>query len=93
MPRGDKTGPNGDGPMTGRAMGYCNEDNAQTNVIPGGRGIRCGGSYQRGFGRGNRNWVGSSNPAPNITENSSLKEEIKIIREQLSDLQKLVTKK
>lgn len=91
MPRGDKTGPNGDGPMTGRGMGYCNEDNIQTKVIPGGRGIRCGG----GFGRGNRNWVRNSNPASSITENenSSLKEEIKIIREQLNNLQNLVTKK
>ena len=23
MPQGDKTGPNGEGPMTGRGMGYC----------------------------------------------------------------------
>lgn len=23
MPRGDKTGPNGEGPKTGRGLGYC----------------------------------------------------------------------
>ena len=47
MPRGDKTGPNGRGSMTGRGMGYC--AGFQT---PGfinqefGRGRGCG----RGFG-------------------------------------------
>jgi len=41
MPRGDKTGPNGTGPMTGRAAGYS---------TPGYMNPRRG--YGRGYGRG-----------------------------------------
>jgi hypothetical protein len=45
MPRGDKTGPNGAGPKTGRAAGYCAGYSVPgyTNPIRG---------YRRGFGRG-----------------------------------------
>ncbi len=51
MPRGDRTGPNGMGPMSGRAAGFCaGNDEAGFTTAPGffGRG-RFGG---RGFGRG-----------------------------------------
>ena len=45
MPQGDRTGPNGMGPMTGRAMGFCAGANAPGFINPGfGRG--------RGLGRG-----------------------------------------
>lgn len=55
MPRGDRTGPMGYGPMTGRAMGYCSG-----NPVPGFRypdpriGFRRGHGFVRpfGFGRG-----------------------------------------
>ena len=53
MPGGDRTGPMGMGPMTGRAAGYC-----AGYPVPGfmnataGRGFRGGG---RGRGRGRRN--------------------------------------
>jgi len=43
MPRGDGTGPDGQGPMTGRGTGYCAGFNE-----PG----FMNGSYGRGFGRG-----------------------------------------
>ena len=47
MPRGDKTGPNGMGPMTGRGLGFCNGYSAPGFMNPGfGRGMG------RGFGRG-----------------------------------------
>ena len=56
MPRGDRTGPQGVGPMTGRAAGYC-----AGYPVPGfmnsvfGRGF--GGRGGRGGGgRGWRNW-------------------------------------
>jgi len=56
MPRGDGTGPFGEGPMTGRAAGYCARD-----VTPGfagssgfGRGYQ-GAGMARGRGGGNRN--------------------------------------
>jgi len=53
MPKGDKTGPMGVGPMTGRAVGYCAGYSVPGyfNPIGGyGRGWRRG--YGRGFGRG-----------------------------------------
>jgi len=62
MPRGDRTGPWGLGPMTGRAAGYCAgyPVPGYMNPIPGygrgwGRGF--GRGRGRGFGRGfGRGW-------------------------------------
>ena len=59
MPGGDRTGPVGMGPMTGRAAGFCAGYGAPgyANAIPGrglwGRGGRGGG---RGWGGGGRGW-------------------------------------
>jgi len=47
MPRGDGTGPNGQGQLTGRGMGYCAGSNAP-GFMNGGFGRGMG----RGFGRG-----------------------------------------
>jgi len=61
MPGGDKTGPAGRGPMTGRAAGYCTGYGAPgyANPAPGrnfGAGFRRGcGAWGRGFG-GGRGW-------------------------------------
>ncbi|MEJ2241226.1 MAG: DUF5320 domain-containing protein [Candidatus Bathyarchaeota archaeon] len=55
MPRGDKTGPSGAGPMTGRAAGYCAGYSVPgyTNRPYGyGRGMRRGRGFGRGWGRG-----------------------------------------
>lgn len=46
MPSGDRTGPAGMGPMTGRAMGFCAGYPVPGTMNPGG-----GGGF-RGFGRG-----------------------------------------
>jgi hypothetical protein len=51
MPRGDRTGPMGMGPMTGRRMGVCTGAVAQANYA-GGYGVGCGRGP--GFGRGFR---------------------------------------
>lgn len=52
MPRGDRTGPAGMGPMTGRAAGYCAGYPAPGFMNPaGGRGY-----WGRGGSRGWRNW-------------------------------------
>jgi hypothetical protein len=57
MPRGNKRGPDGEGPMTGRALGYCagNEQPGFTaDAVPqgAGRGLRNGAGLGPGFGRG-----------------------------------------
>ena len=57
MPRGDRTGPLGMGPKTGRAAGFCAGNDRPGFVNPAGggrsfgRGAGCGG----GRGRGRRN--------------------------------------
>jgi hypothetical protein len=54
MPGGDRTGPLGVGPMTGRAAGYCAGNPAPGYAYAGsGRGY--GGGRGRGGGRGWRN--------------------------------------
>lgn len=52
MPRGDRTGPDGFGPMTGRGLGYCRGYNSPgyTKGTPRGRGF--GRGNDRGFGGG-----------------------------------------
>jgi len=54
MPRGDRTGPRGAGPMTGRAAGYCAgyPMPGYMNPVPG-RGF---GSGRGGGGHGWRHW-------------------------------------
>ena len=53
MPRGDRTGPIGQGPMTGRGMGHCAGYPTPGYMNPGGGGGR-GMAWGRGggFGRG-----------------------------------------
>jgi len=51
MPAGDRTGPMGMGPMTGRAAGYCAGYPVPGYLNPvGGRGPGLG--FGRGYGRG-----------------------------------------
>ncbi|MFC1509244.1 DUF5320 domain-containing protein [Candidatus Omnitrophota bacterium] len=67
MPGGDRTGPQGMGPMTGRSAGYCTGNNVPGSMNPaGGRGMamRRGRFYGGGggFGRG-RGFAGYGVPA------------------------------
>ena len=61
MPRGDRTGPQGMGPMTGRAAGYCAGYDA-----PGYADPRFGRAYGmgRGYGGGGRGWRSLHPPEP-----------------------------
>lgn len=61
MPAGDRTGPWGAGPRTGRGLGYCSgyAGPGYMNPAPGmgfgrgfGRGLGLGRGYGRGLGRG-----------------------------------------
>ena len=59
MPLGDKTGPRGLGPRTGRGLGRClpGEDSPVRIGRGFGRGVGGGRGGGRGRGRGiNRNW-------------------------------------
>ena len=48
MPARDGTGPQGQGPMTGRGAGPCNTGSRPISRTPHGRGL----GHRRGFGRG-----------------------------------------
>ncbi|MEW5722679.1 MAG: DUF5320 domain-containing protein [Thermodesulfobacteriota bacterium] len=74
MPRGDRTGPMGIGPRTGRGAGYCGGYGipGYANPVPGwGFGMGYGRSWGfggrgRGFGAGGwgrRNWFYAAGPA------------------------------
>jgi len=60
MPGFDRTGPEGQGPMTGRGLGRCNPDNEfneEDDIRFGrgwgrGRGLGRGRGFGRGFGGG-----------------------------------------
>lgn len=56
MPRLDGKGPRGEGSMTGRGLGNCNEEvnNDNENAMPIGRGLGMGRGLGRGPGRGLR---------------------------------------
>jgi len=64
MPGFDRTGPLGNGPMSGRGMGNCHPMNRGIGRgIGRGFGRGFGGGYGRGFGRG-RGYGGYFGPQP-----------------------------
>jgi len=65
MPGGDRTGPLGFGPMTGRAAGFCAGYPSPGYVTsPGGMGLGRGRGGGRGFGRGFRSGRFGAFPYP-----------------------------
>ena len=93
MPGGDRTGPAGRGPMTGRAAGYCSD-----YPEPGFANPRYG--FGRGIGRG-FGWRDNypepyHYPEPTKEEEKTylekmvkdLEEDIKAIRERIQDITK-----
>ena len=62
MPGGDRTGPSGMGPRTGRVAGYCGGSGMPGGANPNiGRGFGMGagrgrGTWSRGAGGGGRGW-------------------------------------
>jgi hypothetical protein len=92
MPRGDRTGPAGIGPMTGRAAGRCGGADAPGYASSGfGRGHRRGfgrggGGRGRGFGGGWRGFAFAGAPDAELddeTESRALKDRAAALRGQL----------
>lgn len=82
MPRGDRTGPAGAGPMSGRGAGFC-AGNQTAGFQTAGRGF--GRGCGRGFGFRNR-FVQPVVPSQN-DELSDLKAQMTRIEQQLKELQ------
>eukprot|EP00828_Plagiopyla_frontata_P028464 TRINITY_DN36821_c0_g1_i1.p2 TRINITY_DN36821_c0_g1~~TRINITY_DN36821_c0_g1_i1.p2 ORF type:complete len:156 (-),score=8.53 TRINITY_DN36821_c0_g1_i1:90-557(-) len=99
MPRGDRSGPNGMGSMTGRGAGFCNGFNApgyiNTGVAGGyGRGMGAGrgfgGGFHRGPGRGYGIGFQPFYAAPvysKETEKGYVENEVSFLKEQLKALE------
>jgi len=96
MPGGDRTGPNGNGSMTGRRMGYCRDNDSITGVgqnygFGRGGGRRNGFGFGRGDGFGFRRAVGFFN-SQNATEQyriTDVDREIDVLKDRLSSLEKM----
>ena len=95
MPRGDKTGPNGIGPTTGRKLGYCvgnNQAGFENNTYERGNGF---GRGNRGNNRGQGNGYGykhgynatNTNHLVGIKEETLIKNEINVLKDQLENLE------
>lgn len=102
MPRGNKTGPDGMGPMTGRAMGFCNGFNSSgfTRGVDLGRGAKFGRGGGRGCGRGigfarvfNMNADYAEQNFNPINSKESIKTEIESVEKYLNELKNMVNEK
>lgn len=109
MPGGDRTGPWGYGPRTGRAMGYCSGYDAPGFMSPRGFGGRFGGYGRgrgtgRGYGRGWRFQAAYAPPAyaaPSRDDElaylqdvqKSLEQGLEDVRKRLKELSEPVEKK
>ena len=82
MPAGDRTGPRGMGPMSGKAAGYCVERQAPGYASPGcdsgmGRG------QGRGFGRGHgRRWRGGNTGILDAAPTATREQELEMLKQQ-----------
>ncbi|MFC1587703.1 DUF5320 domain-containing protein [Planctomycetota bacterium] len=94
MPRGDQTGPMGQGEKTGRGLGSCS-GNQTTGFMNQGRGRGCGMGYGRGRGggRGRQNRFAWNMPPAKTSdmttegEKEYLESEMQTLQEQLQNVQ------
>ncbi len=96
MPRGDRTGPLGQGPMTGRRMGDCAETENVGSGFGYGRGFFSRGrglGYGRGFGFGYGRRFGFFGRVDEpVTDEEAIKGEINFTKNRLSFLESLLRK-
>lgn len=103
MPRGDRSGPMGMGPGTGRQMGFCAGFDSPGYMNVGmGRGIRGRGGFAGGGGRGYRNrfyatgipgWMAQPAYAPDPqAETQMLESHARQLEKQLEDVKEQIKK-
>ena len=106
MPRGNKMGPQGEGPLTGRRMGYCsgsdnsgfqNNDNRVGFRYSQGQGQGFGRGRGAGQGRGMRGFgmnrtINEEEIKASINEEASLRNEIAALTDQISALEEKIEK-
>ena len=83
MPQGDRTGPDGQGSKTGRAMGFCTG-----NGSPGfTRGVSRGVGFRRGAGRGLGTGLGRIFGFRGQQVELTKDQEKKILEEELAEIE------
>ena len=90
MPGGDRTGPMGQGPRTGRGAGYCGPNDQPGFATAGGRGgfgFGFGRGRGRGFGRGRGRGFGFFSQGSD-TEADRLRAQVEELQERLARLEK-----
>ncbi len=92
MPRGDRTGPSGEGPKTGRGMGYCtgnDQPGYMTSQSNWGRGYRRRFHGGPGYGGGVRYGYGNyyHGNVTDVSEKTLIENEIRILKDKLSALE------
>jgi len=102
MPYGDRTGPMGQGPMTGRALGFCAGYDSPGYTKGAGMGMGRGFGFGRGWGRGrgfrggwgagrnfNPGWAGYTGNYPSPwTEPMSKDDEIRMLKSEAQALKR-----
>ncbi len=86
MPRGDGTGPQGMGPMTGRGLGTCSSGVRRGLGLAVGLGLGLG--LRRGF---RRFWNSGQKKSDELSilkaQASTLEEDLSIIKEKINELE------
>ncbi len=100
MPRGDKTGPAGQGPMTGRELGYCagyNQPGYATTCpkkgFGNGRGFGAGRGFRQcnGQGFGRRLWT-TPQEMIQVNKEPTEKELLSELKAERSEIDKAIKK-
>ncbi|NLY71548.1 MAG: DUF5320 domain-containing protein [Clostridiales bacterium] len=94
MPRGDGTGPMGDGPMTGRGLGFCSGSDVLKYGAGLGLGLGLGLAQKFGIGRGLGRGVRTSRLTSKTRKEKieMLKKEREILQKRLKDIDKQLKK-
>ncbi len=101
MPRGDRTGPWGEGPRTGRMLGYCaGNDHPGYMVPPPNMGRGYGRRFRGGGGFGWRGGAGFPHGAgrfyqgdyADVSEKTLIENEIRVLKDQLAALEEQLKK-
>lgn len=90
MPGRDRTGPSGFGPITGRRMGFCADNDNQYFLNRGlgyQRGNRGGFRYDRRYGLGYRYGNTNIENNPSVSDKTIIENDIRILKDQLSSLE------
>ncbi len=96
MPGGDGTGPDGVGPMTGRRMGRCRDNDPSEGTAQnygygrgGGRRFGYGFGWRTGFGFGRRTGYNTASGTPGRYGETDVEREIEVLKDRLSHLEQM----